>query len=211
MLSVNKELVLLYWKVGNRILENVNNAEWGSKIIPELSKGLKRAFPDLKGFSERNLKYMRRFAEDYLDFVFVQQVAAQLSWTHNLVLIDRIKDTDERKWHMNKCIDNRWSRNVLIHQIESNLYQRHQLVEKTTNYEMTLDSPNVIVAIKTLKDPYLFDFIAFKENMRERDIEKQLAKKITSFLLELGSGFAFIGNQYHLVVGDDDFYIDLLF
>lgn len=211
ILSVNRELLLLYWKVGRRVLENINSADWGSKIIPKLSKELKQAFPDLKGFSERNLKYMRRLAEEYPDFVFVQQVVAQLSWSHNLVLLDRIKDKNERQWYMEKCISNGWSRNILVHQIETNLYMRQQLVDKTSNYEQTLESPNSLLAVDVLKDPYVFDFIAFEENMKERDIEKQLVKKITSFLLELGSGFAFIGNQYHLQVGQDDFYIDLLF
>ncbi len=133
ILSVNRELLLLYWKVGRKILVNVNSADWGSKIIPKLSKELKHSFPDLKGFSERNLKYMRRLAEEYPDYSIVQQVVAQLSWSHNLVLLDRIKDKSERQWYMTKAIDNRWSRNVLVQQIESNLYERQQLVEKTSN------------------------------------------------------------------------------
>lgn len=211
ILSVNRELLLLYWKVGKRILENINSSDWGSKIIPKLSKELKEAFPDLKGFSERNLKYMRRLAEEYPDYEFVQQVVAQLSWSHNLVLLDRIKGLSQRRWYIEKCVENKWSRNVLVHQIESKLYERQELVDKTSNYEKTLESPNDQLAVDVLKDPYVFDFIAFEESMKERDIEKQLVQKITSFLLELGSGFAFIGNQYHLQVGEDDFYIDLLF
>lgn len=211
VLSVNKELLFLYWRIGNKLNESIKDASWGSKIIPMLSKGIKSSFPDLKGFSERNLKYMRKFAEEYSEFEFVQQVVAQLTWSHNLVLLDRIKDRDKREWYMQKCIENKWSRNALVHQIESGLYLRQEIVDKTTNYDVTLLKPNSEIAVNALKDPYIFDFIAFEENMKERDIEKQLVKKITSFLLELGAGFAFIGNQYHLQVGDDDFYIDLLF
>lgn len=211
ILSVNKELLFLYWRIGEKLNQSIKDASWGSKIIPMLSKDIKLAFPDLKGFSERNLKYMRKFAEEYSEFEIVQQVVAQLTWSHNLVLMDRIKEKEKREWYMHKCIENKWSRNVLIHQIESDLYLRQKLVDKTTNFDLTLKNPNNEVAIDALKDPYVFDFIAFEEDMKERDIEKQLVKKITSFLLELGSGFAFIGNKYHLQVGDDDFYIDLLF
>lgn len=211
IMSVNRELMILYWKIGKKILENIKNSDWGSKIIPELSKDLKVAFPDMKGFSERNLKYMRKFAEEYPNLEFVQQVVAQLSWSHNLVLIDRVSDIDERMWYMNKCVENKWSRNVLVHQIESDLHHRQKVIEKTTNFNKVLDHPNNEMAIETLKDPYIFDFITFEESMKEKDIEKQLVKKITNFLLELGSGFAFLGNQYHLLVGDDDFYLDLLF
>ncbi len=211
IVSVNRELIHLYWKIGNRIIENQEQSGWGSKIVPQLSKDLKAEFPDLKGFSERNLKYMRKFAEEYSDVEFVQQVVAQISWSHNLVLLDRVKEKEVRMWYIKKCVENKWSRNVLIHQIESNLHGRQNVVEKTTNYGSVLDKPNSKLAIETLKDPYIFDFIAFEETMKERDIEKQLVKKITSFLLELGAGFAFIGNQYHLNVGNDDFYLDLLF
>jgi len=209
--TVNKELLILYWRIGSRISESMKTSDWGKKIIPQLSKDLKSEFPDMKGFSERNLGYMKKMAEEYPDFEFLQQVVAKLSWSHNLVILDRVKDKSERLWYIEKCIENRWSRNVLVHQIESNLHHRQNIVQKTTNFESILAKPNSDLAIETLKDPYIFDFIAFEESMKERDIEKQLVKKITSFLLELGSGFAFIGNQYHLSVGNDDFYLDLLF
>lgn len=156
ILSVNRELLLLYWKVGKRILDNINHSDWGSKIIPKLSKELKESFPDLKGFSERNLKYMRRLAEEYPDYEFVQQVVAQLSWSHNLVLLDRIKQSNQRHWYMKHCIENQWSRNVLVHQIESNLYERQESVEKTSNYKKTLESPNAELAVQVLKDPYIY-------------------------------------------------------
>lgn len=211
VMSVNKELLILYWKIGRIISISMSEADWGKKVIPKLSNDLKTEFPDMKGFSERNLGYMKKMADEYPDFEFLQQVVAKLTWSHNLVLLDRVKDREIRLWYMEKCIENRWSRNVLVHQIESKLFDRQKLAPKTTNFDKLLAKPNSEIANETLKDPYIFDFIAFEESMRERDIEKQLVKKITSFLLELGAGFAFIGNQYHLEVGNDDFYLDLLF
>jgi predicted nuclease of restriction endonuclease-like (RecB) superfamily len=209
--AVNKELILLYWNIGNIILKNQEIEGWGSKVIGNLAKDIKAEFPELKGFSERNLKYMRKFTEEYSDIEFVQQVVAQIPWTHNLVIMEKIKDREERIWYINKTVENGWSRNILVHQIESKLYQRQYLKVKTTNYMEKLEKPNNSLALETLKDPYIFDFITMREDMNERDIESQLVKKITKFLLELGSGFAFIGNQYHLNVAGEDYYLDLLF
>lgn len=209
--SVNKELITLYWKIGKAIILNQENLGWGSKVIPQLSLDLKQEFPNIKGFSERNLKYMKKLAEEYSTEEIVQQVVAQLSWSHNLVLMDRIKAVDERLWYISKCVENQWSRNVLIHQIESGLYIRQELAHKTTNFGKVLNELHRESAIEIIKDPYIFDFITIEEEMKERDIEKQLVNRITNFLLELGSGFAFLGNQYHLNVGNEDFYLDLLF
>jgi predicted nuclease of restriction endonuclease-like (RecB) superfamily len=142
---------------------------------------------------------------------FVQQVAAQIPWWHNVILMDKIKDNLEREWYIQKTIENGWSRNVLVHQIETKLYERQHLSEKTANFATILTSPQNELATETLKDPYVFDFIAFRENINEKDIEKQLIQKITKFLLELGAGFAFIGNQYHLNIANEDYFLDLLF
>ena len=169
------------------------------------------AFPESKGYSVRNLKYMAKFAETYPDREFVQQVVAQIPWGHNIVLLDKVDDMDERKWYIKKSAENGWSRNVLVHQIESNLYQRQVLADKVTNFEHRLPSQQSELAVQTMKDPYVFDFIPFREDMLERDIEQALVRDVTKLLLELGTGFAFLGNQYHLNVGGDDFYIDLLF
>lgn len=211
VLSVNRELVILYWEIGRSILEKQEKEGWGSKIIDRLSRDLCRSFPEMKGFSTRNLKYMQKFAVTYHDFEFVQQVAAQLPWFHNCVLIDRVKDNKERKWYIQQTIQNGWSRNILVHQIESDLYRRQALVKKTTNFDLTLWRPQSELAKETLKDPYVFDFLALGEEVREKDIENQLLKHITKFLLELGAGFAFIGNQYHVEIEGTDYYIDLLF
>ncbi|WP_097028579.1 PDDEXK nuclease domain-containing protein [Clostridium peptidivorans] len=211
LLAVNKELLILYWNIGSVILNYQDKEGWGAKVIDNIAKEIKDEFPDQKGFSTRNLKYMRKFAEEYKDIKFVQQVVAQIPWSHNVVLMDRVKDIDKRIWYINKTIENGWSRNTLVHQIESNLFQRQNNEIKTTNFMEKLEAPNNKLAVETLKDPYIFDFITMTEDMNERDIENQLVKKVTKLLLELGSGFAFIGNQYKLQVGNDDYYLDLLF
>lgn len=154
---------------------------------------------------------MRTFAEEYRDLELVQQSVALIPWSHNLILIDKIKDRNQRLWYVNKIIENGWSRNILVYQIESKIYERQNNVEKTSNFIEKLPSPCNKLAVDTLKDPYIFDFITMREEMNERDIESQLVKKITKVLLELGNGFAFIGNQYHLNIGGDDYYLDLLF
>ena len=172
------------------------------------------SFPDATGYSVRNLKYMAKFAAAYPNDEndeFVQQPVAQIPWGHNITLLDKLSDNKERLWYAEKIAENGWSRNVLVHQIESGLYQRQVLAEKVSNFESRLPSPQSELAAQTMKDPYIFDFIPFKEDMVERDIEQALVKDVTKLLLELGTGFAFLGNQYHLNVGGDDFYIDLLF
>lgn len=211
LLAVNREMVMLYWNIGNSILEAQAKEGWGAKIIDQLAKEIKFAFPELKGFSTRNLKYMRQFAEAYPEFEFVQATLAQIPWYHNITLLDKVKNVDERTWYVLKTIENGWSRNTLVHQIESGLYTRQVAVEKTSNFMQKLPMPQNKLAVETLKDPYIFDFITMREEMNERDIEAELVKKVTKLLLELGSGFAFVGNQYHLNVGGDDYYLDLLF
>ena len=159
----------------------------------------------------RNLKYMAKFAQTYPDLEFVQTVSAQIPWSHNIAILDKVKVQEERIWYIQKATENGWSHSVLVHQIESGLYQRQVLADKVSNFEKRLPSPQSELAVQTMKDPYIFDFIPFKEDMVERDIEQALVRDVTKLLLELGTGFAFLGNQYHLNVGGDDFYIDLLF
>lgn len=206
--SVNRELIMLYYNIGKVI-----NAykTWGSKFIDNLAADIKLSFPNTTGYSARNLKYMAKFAATYPDIEFVQTVSAQITWSHNVALLDKVKDDNIRVWYMQKTIENGWSHSVLIHQIESGLYERQAIAEKISNFENRLASPQSELAVQTMKDPYIFDFIPFKEDMVERDIEQALVKDITKLLLELGTGFAFLGNQYHLNVGGDDFYVDLLF
>lgn len=207
-ISVNKELLLLYHSIGLVINEH---KAWGNKFVENLAADIKLAFPDVTGYSVRNLKYMAKFALRFPDREFVQAVLAQITWYHHITLMDKVKSADEHIWYAEQAARNGWTRNVLVHQIESGLYQRQVLVEKVSNFENRLPSPQSELALQTMKDPYIFDFIPFKEDMVERDIEQALVKDVTKLLLELGTGFAFLGNQYHLNVGGDDFYIDLLF
>lgn len=205
---VNTELTMLYYSIGTVINEHKT---WGNKFIENLASDIRREFPDSKGYSVRNLKYMAKFAQTYPDREFVQMVSAQIPWSHNIAIMDKVKDPEARIWYIQKTTENGWSYNVLIHQIESGLYQRQVLANKVSNFENRLPSPQSELAVQTMKDPYIFDFIPFKEDMVERDIEQALVRDVTKLLLELGTGFAFLGNQYHLNVGGEDFYIDLLF
>lgn len=206
--SANQELILLYYKIG-RVINT--HKSWGNKFIDNLAADIKLSFPDSKGYSVRNLKYMAKFAHAYPEEEFVQRAVAQIPWGHIVVLLDKFSDNTVRNWYLQKTAENGWSRNVLIHQIESGLYERQATANKISNFEQRLPGPQSELAVQTMKDPYLFDFIPFKEDMVERDIEQALVKEVTKLLLELGTGFAFLGNQYHLNVGGDDFYIDLLF
>ena len=208
-LAVNRELVLLYWQIGREILERQKAQGWGAKVIEQLSKDLRSAFPQMKGFSRTNLLYMRSFAESCPDEEFVQQLAGQIPWFHNCVILDKIKDAKQREFYIQKTIENGWSRNVLVLQIESKLYERQG--KAVTNFEMTLPPAQSDLAVQLLKDPYNFDFLTLHDEAVERDLESALLQNLQKFLVELGVGFAFVGRQYHLEVGDQDFYIDLLF
>jgi predicted nuclease of restriction endonuclease-like (RecB) superfamily len=212
MVVVNRKLITLYWQIGKTILAQQSEQGWGSKIIDNLSKDLSAEFSDMKGFSSRNLKYMRKFAETYPDFEFVQQVVAQIPWNQNLTLIDKIQEEKKRIWYIKKSIELGWSRSVLIHQIELGLYERQALPnKKINNFTQVLPKVQSELANEIMKDPYVFDFLDLGEEKQERDIEKALVSSIRDFLVELGAGFAFVGQQYHLEVGGEDFYIDLLF
>lgn len=211
-LAVNAELIGLYWQIGHDILQRQIQQGWGTSVIDTLALDLSHAFPELKGFSVRNLKYMRAFAECWPDFeqnLIVQQAVAQLPWGHNLVLLTKIKDKQQRLDYAQLTQAHGWSRNVLVHQIESGLLARQGAA--TSNFAVTLPSLQSELAQQTLKDPYIFDFLSIGADARERDIEQALTQHISQFLLELGAGFAFVGKQVHLEVGGQDFYMDLLF
>ena len=208
-LAVNRELILLYWSIGRDILDRQREQGWGTKVIDHLSADLHRAFPEMKGFSSRNLKYMRAFAEAWPDEAIVQQAAAQIPWFHNCVLLDKVKNPVHREWYMRQTIESGWSRAVLVHQIETNVYRRQG--QATTNFRQTLPTPQSDLAQEVVKDPYSFDFLTLSDDAHERDLERGLLEHLRNFLLELGVGFAFVGSQYPLNVGGDEFYVDLLF
>lgn len=206
--AVNKELMFMYWHIGKIILENT---QWGNKFIDNLSMDLKMEFPEIKGFSVRNLKYMRKFAEEYPDFEFVQEVLAQITWYHNIILMDKIGNIEERKWYIKEIVKNGWSSNMLKMQINGKVYERQELAEKITNFDLTLPSVQSDLAIQTMKDPYLFDFISIKGKVKELQIENAMINKIKDVLIELGKGFAFVGSEYKLEIGGKEYFIDLLF
>ena len=208
-LAVNRELVLLYWGIGKEILARQDQEGWGTKVIDRLAKDLRSEFPGQQGLSPRNLKYMRALAEAWPDEAIVQQVAAQIPWFHNCILLDKVKEPGERLWYVQQTIQNGWSRNVLVMQIETNLYRRQG--KAITNFQATLPSPQSDLAQQLLKDPYNFDFLTLAQEAQERDLERGLLAHVQQFLLELGVGFALVGSQVPLEVGGEDFRIDLLF
>lgn len=243
-ISVNAELLKLYWEIGNTIIEQQTKEGWGAKIIDKLSADLKMEFPDFKGLSVRNLKYMRAFAEAYPSFgtivqqaaaqiqntdnqsneivqaslaqlektnpvKFVQGTLAQLSWYHHTTLLDKVKDSEIRLFYIQETIKNRWTRDIMVHQIEGNLHERQG--KAINNFKTTLPAPHSDLAIETLKSPFLFDFLAMGEQFHERDLEKSLIKHLKAFMLELGKGFAYVGNQKNINVNGDDYFLDLLF
>lgn len=208
VLGANREQILLYWNIGRMIIEN---SSYGSGFIENLARDIKLDFPNAKGYSVRNLGYMRKFAELFDNIENLQAPLADLTWYHLQALMDKVSDKEAILWYANKALENGWSRNVLVHQIEIGLYKRQALSNKVANFKRTLPSPQSELANETLKNPYVFDFIEIREDIIEREIENELVANIAKTLLELGTGFAFVGNQYHLTVGNEDYYIDLLF
>ncbi len=234
--SVNQELLRLYWDLAERIIARQQESVWGDGILGQISRDLQSEFPDMKGFSRRNLELMRQWyrfwsgpnaitqqAVSQLDksaiglqpvaqlenALFAQQLVAQIPWGHNLVIISKINEQDEALSYVQKTIQNNWSRAVLTHHIESRLYQREGKAD--TNFKATLPAPQSDLGLEILKDPYNFDFLVLRKKHDEKELEDALIEHVTRFLLELGAGFSYIGRQYKLEVGGDDYFIDLLF
>ncbi|MBB2820002.1 UNVERIFIED_ORG: putative nuclease of restriction endonuclease-like (RecB) superfamily [Rhizobium esperanzae] len=207
--AVNRELILLYWSIGRDILARQTAAGWGARVIDRLAADLRRDFPEMTGLSPRNLKYMRAFAEAFSDEEIVQQLVAHLPWGHNVKLIEAVKSPEERLWYARQAVEHGWSRNILVHQLESGLYRRQG--KALTNFARTLPAPQSELAQELIKDPYSFDFLALGPAMSERELEQGLLEHLRSLILELGKGFAFVGSQHHLEVGGQDYYLDLLF
>jgi predicted nuclease of restriction endonuclease-like (RecB) superfamily len=208
-LAVNKELLLLYWGIGRDILERQSSGAWGDGILDQVSADLRAAFPSMKGFSRSNLKYMRAFAQAWPDPEFGQQPVGQIPWGHNVMLLTKLKDPSARIAHAAAILEYGWSRAVLEHHIELRTVERQG--KAITNFAERLPKPQSDLARESLKDPYRFDFLGLGEEAGEALLEGALVQHITKFLLELGAGFAYVGRQVHLEVGDEDFYLDLLF
>jgi predicted nuclease of restriction endonuclease-like (RecB) superfamily len=183
-IAVNRDLVLLYWEIGRQVLERQQHEGWGAKVIDRLAQDLRAAFPEMKGFSSRNLKYMRALAEAFPDKTFVQEALAQITWYHCITLLDKVKDSAEREWYIRKTAENGWSRNVLAHQIETDLYRRQG--KAATNFERTLPTPQSDLARELLKDPYSFEFLTLAEDAKELDLQRELLRHLRDFLLDWG-------------------------
>lgn len=204
----------------NIIYDLQNKGTWGDAIIPKLSRDIINDLPEIKGFSERNIKFMSQFFKEYnseseirkqavSQIDEIKNLAVQIPWGHNIVLMQKIKDLNIRSWYIQETIVNGWSRDVLSLMIKSNLFERQG--KSVTNFEKTLLPEQSDLVKQTLKDPYIFDFLTLRNNFDERELELGLIKHIEKFLIELGKGFAFVGRQYHLEIADKDFYLDLLF
>ena len=210
VVKVNQELLQFYWHLGNEILINQQQTQWGEGFLTQLSQDLMAEFPEVKGFSVRNLKYIRQWRSFYA--AIGQQAVAQLCqlpWGHNIAIMSKSQSTEEALYYAQNALTYGWSRAVLIHQIESGLWQREG--KALSNFAKTLPTAQSDLAQQSLKDPYVFDFLTLSKDYNERELEQGLVNHVTQFLLELGSGFAYMGKQVPITVGDRDFYLDLLF
>ncbi len=223
-LSVNSQMIMLYWDLGRQIVDKQEKAQWGSGFIEQLSKDLKEEFPEMKGFSYNNLLRMRNFYQFYMPVSQVDEIVPQVGeqilaqvvpklalipWGHHIKIMQKIKDIDQAFFYINKTIENNWSRAVLEYQIESNLYSRQG--KAVTNFNLTLPAPQSDLANELMKDPYNFDFLCLSDKVKETDLEKALVQHISQFLPELGIGFAYMGRQFAFKIGGDEYRTDLLF
>ena len=206
--DANSRLINLYFKLGKIINDN---SKWGDKFIETLEVELKLDFPNIKGFSARNLRRMKRFYLEYKDEEILPPAVAKLPWTHNIMLIEKVKDKNIRFWYANEAANGNWSKVVLDHQIDMKLYERKALSDKNNNFKSTLIEPQSDLANDLQKDPYIFNLPLLKEKYVERELEESMVERIRDILLEFGNGFSFIGNQYKLTVGNSDYFIDMLF
>ncbi len=209
ILTANSAMILLYWEIGNAILKRQENEGWGAKVIDRMSYDLKEAFPKLNGFSPRNLKYMRKFAETWTDITLVQRTVALIPWRSNITLLDKLNDQKLRLWYAQKTIENGFGKDMLVFQIDTKLHEREG--KSTHNFNIAMPPVQSDLTSQIFKDPYIFDFLGTSDPRLEAELEQKLIDHIQKFLLELGQGFAFVGRQVHLELGNQDFYIDLLF
>jgi predicted nuclease of restriction endonuclease-like (RecB) superfamily len=208
-LAVNSEMILLYWRIGREIVQRQAAHKWGARVIDQLATDLHSEFPDVRGFSPRNLKYMRKLALTWPDQQIVQQIVAQLPWGQNVTLLDKLQDDGQRLWYARAAIEHGWSRDILVHQIETRLHERQG--RAITNFDATMEPVRAAAAADLFKDPYVLDFVDIDEDAHERHLERALIERIKDLLLELGKGFSFMGSQYRLDVAGQDYYLDLLF
>jgi predicted nuclease of restriction endonuclease-like (RecB) superfamily len=206
--AVNKELINLYNDIGKSIVEKQEKLKWGKSVVESLAKDLQKEFPGIKGFSSRNIWRMRTFYLEYKDNTKLPPLVAEIGWTHNYIILEKCKDNLEREFYIQMTRKFGWTKNVLIHQIEGQAYERFLLNQ--TNFDTTLPEKYKNQAKLAVKDEYNFDFLDIPEEHYERELEQELLKKVRKFLIEMGGYFTFVGNQYRLEVSDKEFYIDLL-
>lgn len=219
--AANEEMLSMYWDIGKLLYESQKQIGWGNNALEQLSRDLKNDYPKIKGFSARNCRCMIQFYREYNQELTIWQPAVaklgmsnitlpvkQLSWSHNIALVQRVKDLKARYWYMVQCIKQGWTRNFLVEAINQDYY--HSYGALANNFDATLPGVQAKQVKEMLKDPYIFDMLTFTEEYDERDVELGLVKHIEKFLLEMGAGFAFMGRQYHIEVAEKDFYIDIL-
>ena len=206
--SVNSEVLKTNLFIGSVI---IRNSEWGNKFVDNLSKDTRMKYPGAKGYSVRNLKYMKKFAQIFAEDDVDKYGLARITWSHHQVLMSKVSSQEEYVWYLEKTLEHGWSVDELASQVKGQLYERQVVANKISNFENRLLIEQKDIVISTMKDPYMFDFINYTEDMLETDIENELVRNVTSLLMELGTGFAFMGQQYHLEIGGKEFYIDLLF
>ena len=209
--AVNREVVSLYWWLGERIVKSQEQYGWGKSVVERLSKDLLAKFNSRFGFSPRNLWDMRRFYVEYKDQSKLRQLVAEIPWGQNLLIMSKVKNDDERAYYITATKEGSWTREMLRQQISSNAYQRHALAKKTHNFEQTLPNQLAKKADESMKDIYMFDMLGITEPVVEAEIEQRMVEKIKDVILEMGYGFSFIGNQYRIVTPDSEVFIDLLF
>lgn len=207
--AANRETLASYWAIGKDLLQRETQEGWGSKVVTRLSTDIRSAFPEVRGFSPRNLRYMKSFAQAWPDSEMLQQPVATLPWGHNVILLEKLSDTESRRWYAAAAVEHGWSRAMLVHHIETGFHERSG--GAVTNFAATLPPSDSDLAQQSLKDPYIFDFLSLTPRHTEREVEGQLVTHIEKFLLELGQGFAFVGRQVRLEVAGDEFFADLLF
>ncbi len=204
--QVNSNLIMLYFRIGKVIYDN---SKYGNCFIKNVSHSIKLDYPNIKGFSERNMKRMKRFYIEYREYGKVPRPVAQIPWGHNVVLFEKIKDMQVRMIYVNAILKNGWSRDILVTQIETNFHLR--IGNSYNNFKSSLLDVDSDLVNNTIKDPYIFDFLSLKDNYKERELENAMIERIKDVLIELGKGFSFVGNQYKISTNNNDYYIDLLF
>jgi predicted nuclease of restriction endonuclease-like (RecB) superfamily len=207
--AANRELLKSYWSIGRELAERESEQGWGSKVVTRLSADIRSRFPGSKGFSPRNLRYMKTFAQAWPEFPMLQAPLATLPWYHQIALLEKLDDAATRLWYAAAAVEHGWSRNILAHQIETRLHERSG--QAITNFKTTMTPADSDLAQQATRDPYVFDFVAMTDRRSERELELQLVQHVEKFLLELGQGFAFVGEQVRLEINGDEFFADLLF